>query len=66
MDRLDEYRQIVRTVLESYARIPNSYGQVKNSVIVDSEQNNFLLMHEGWQGPQRIHGCVVHVAIIDS
>ena len=51
MDRLDEYRQIVRTVLDSYARIPNSYGQVKNSVIVDSEQNNFLLMHEGWQGP---------------
>jgi hypothetical protein len=66
MDRLDEYRQIVRTVLESYARIPNSYGQVKNSVIVDSEQNNFLLMHEGWQGPQRIHGCVVHVEIIDG
>ena len=66
MDRLDEYRQIVRTVLDSYARIPNSYGQVKNSVIVDSEQNNFLLMHEGWQGNQRIHGCVVHVEIIDG
>lgn len=41
MDRLDEFRQIVRTVLDSYASIPNSYGQVKNSVIVDSEQNNF-------------------------
>ncbi len=66
MDRVDEYRQIVRTVLDSYARIPNSYGQVKNSVIVDSEQNNFLLMHEGWQGPQRIHGCVIHVEIIDG
>jgi hypothetical protein len=66
MDRLDEYRQFIHTVLDSYARIPNSYGKVKNSVIVDREQNNFLLMHDGWQGPKRIHGCIVHVEIIDG
>jgi XisI protein len=66
MDRLDEYRQIIRNILDSYVEILNSCGQVKHSIIVDGEQNNFLLMHEGWQGPQRIHGCIVHVEIIDG
>ncbi|WP_445301165.1 element excision factor XisI family protein [Microcoleus sp. Pol11C3] len=66
MDRLDEYRQFIENILDSYAQIPYPYGQVKNSVIVDREQNNFLLIHEGWQGPQRIHGCIVHVEIRDG
>jgi hypothetical protein len=40
MDRLDDYRQILQNVLDSYARIPNSYEPGKNSV-VDREQSNF-------------------------
>ena len=66
MDRLDEYRQIDRNVLDSYAQISYGDGEIKSSVIVDSEQNNFLLMHDGWQGPKRIHDCIVHVEIIDG
>ena len=66
MDRLDEYRRFIQKILESYAQIPYLYGEIKSSVIVDREQNNFLLIHEGWQGPQRIHDCIVHVEIIDG
>lgn len=67
MDRLDEYRQFIHNILDSYAQIPyHQYGQIKNSVIVDREQNNFLLMHEGWQGAKRIHDCIVHVEIMDG
>ena len=52
MDRLDEYRRFIQKILESYAQIPYQYGEIKSSVIIDRDQNNFLLMHEGWQGPQ--------------
>lgn len=66
MDRLAEYRQIICNVLDSYAQISYRYGDIKSSVIVDREQNNFLLMHEGWEGAKRIHDCIVHVEIIDG
>mgnify|MGYP000131119319 CR=1 FL=1 len=66
MDRLDEYRQIILDVLEDHARIPYSHGEIKSTVIVDRLQNNLLLMDVGWDGAKRIHGCVVHLEIIDG
>jgi hypothetical protein len=66
MDRLDEYRGFIQKILDSYAQIPYQYGEIKSSVIVDREQNNFLLMHEGWEGAKRIHDCIVHVEIRDG
>jgi len=49
MDRLDDYRQILQNVLDSYARIPNSYEPGKNSV-VDREQSNFYWCTQAGKG----------------
>jgi hypothetical protein len=66
MDKLAEYRQIIKNILNEYAAIPFSYGEIDQQVFVDQEENNFFLFNIGWQNKKRIHGCVVHIAIIND
>jgi len=66
MDRVEQYRDILQQILEAHHRIPYSHGQIESKLIIDSERNNFVLMNAGWDGQRRIHGCVVHVEIING
>ncbi|MEO1743671.1 MAG: XisI protein [Cyanobacteria bacterium J06629_9] len=58
------YDQIVRQVLIEYTLIPYSRGDMHTRLIVDSEAGSYLLITIGWDGPRRIHGCMVHIDII--
>ena len=66
MDRLDNYRRIIREILQDYGSIKQSYGDVRSEVIIDPVSDHYELMHVGWQGPRRVHGSVVHLDIIDG
>jgi len=63
MDTLDQYRDTIQTILQQYAAIPYSYGQVTTELIVSQDRNHFLLIDEGWKDGLRVHGCLVHVQI---
>lgn len=41
MDKLADYAQIIESVLQDYASIPYSQGEINNCVIVDAERKNF-------------------------
>jgi len=60
---LDRYRAIVRQLIEEYARIKPSYGEVVTEAIIDPVLDHYELMHVGWDGHRRIHGSVVHIDI---
>jgi hypothetical protein len=66
MDKLTQYRQIIKDTLHEYAAIPFSYGEIKQEIFIDKEENNFLLFNVGWHNKKRIHGCVVHIQIINN
>jgi hypothetical protein len=66
MDSIEQYREIIQKILQQHASIPYSYGKIESEVIVSQDRNNYLLMCEGWDDDLRIHGCVVHVKIIDG
>ncbi|MGB5631593.1 MAG: XisI protein [Waterburya sp.] len=66
MDNLNKYRAIITQVLTEYAQIPYAYGDLQRQLIIDREQNNFLLLTIGWQNKTRVHGCLVHIEIIDD
>ena len=66
MVNLEEYPKIIQSVLEHYANIPFHYGTVKNSVVIDQNQEHFMLIISGWEEKKRIHGCITHVQIIDD
>ncbi|NJO98314.1 MAG: XisI protein [Pleurocapsa sp. CRU_1_2] len=66
MDNLDKYRDIITQVLTEYAQIPYAYGDLERQIVIDRERNNFLLLTIGWQNKTRVHGCLVHIEIIDD
>jgi hypothetical protein len=65
MDTLDTYRQIIERVLTEYAQIPYAYGDIQSQTIFDRAGDHYLLMNVGWD-KRRIHGCLVHIDIIDG
>ncbi len=66
MDKLNAYRAIVEHVLTEYAHLPHAYADSRNQVVFDRERDNYLLMRIGWDNVRRIHGCMIHVDIIDG
>lgn len=66
MDRVEEYRGIVRRLIEEYARYKPSHGQIETEAIVDPDRDHYEVMHVGWDGARRVHGSVVHIDIIDG
>lgn len=66
MDKLTRYREIARHIIHEYAGYGSAHGDVKTEAIIDLENDHYELMRVGWQGERRIHGCVIHLDIIND
>jgi hypothetical protein len=66
MDQLDKYRQIIRTVLKPYADISYANVDVKNRSAFDTETDQYIILSEGWENSQQLHGVLIHVEIMDG
>lgn len=66
MDTLDAYREIIKNVLAEYVRLQYAYGEIHNETIFDRDTDRYLVMSIGWQRVKRIHGCLIHIDIIDG
>jgi XisI protein len=66
MDRIERYRQIVKRVIDDYAALRPSHGQIDSEAIVDPRKDHYEVVHVGWDGERRVHGSVIHMDIIDG
>lgn len=66
MDNLNAYRDIVEHVLTEYAHMPHAYEDSRNQLVFDRQRDNYLIMRMGWDDARRIHGCIIHVDIIEG
>jgi hypothetical protein len=66
MGTLDTYRAIIREVLQEYVQLQYAYGDIQNELIVDSETDRYMVVSVGWQNAKRIHGCLIHIDIIQD
>ncbi len=66
MDKLIKYRQIIEQILTEYAAIPYSYGELEYKLIISQYFNSFVLMTMGWENRARVHGCLIHIDILDD
>jgi hypothetical protein len=66
MDRVEEYRRIVRRLIEECTSYKPSHGQIDTEAIVDPEKGHYEVMRVGWDNRCRVHYCVVHVDIING
>ena len=66
MDTVENYRQIIETVLTEYANIPYAYGDIQTETIFDRKNDHYLLVNVGWNKDRRIHGCLIRIDIIND
>jgi hypothetical protein len=67
MEKIERYRQIIRETLTPLLSRQYSGMQVRNEAVFDEQNDRYLIMSVGWQGrTRRIHGCLVHLDIIDG
>jgi hypothetical protein len=66
MDTAESDRRLIEKILVDYAKVPYSHSDVRLLTIFDRDQDRYVLMLDGWEGVRRVHGCLVHVDIIDG
>lgn len=66
MDTNRTYRHLIERILTEYAQIPYAYGDIQIQTIFDRDRDHYLLMLVGRQGIRRVHGCLVHVDLIEG
>jgi hypothetical protein len=67
MDKLENYRNMIEKILTEHAEIPYAYDNVKTQTVFDRVKDQYLLVDIGWNKKRyRVHGCLVHVEIINN
>lgn len=66
MAPLDEYRTVIQDLMRKYGRYKPSYGDVERQLVFDPERDHYFLYTVGWDGERRIHGCTMHIDIIND
>jgi hypothetical protein len=64
MDTLDQYRESIERVLSEYTRVRYAYGDIQTQTVFDRQRDHYLLMNVGWD-KRRVHGCLLHVDLIN-
>ncbi len=60
---IENYREIVRALIQDYAQYHPSHGEIQIEVIFDESNDHYALVYAGWNPPYRIHGSVIHIDI---
>ena len=63
MDKVTNYRRILRRLVTEYAQYRPSHGEIEPIGVCDSKSDNYLLIHAGWDNNRRIHVTVFHLRL---
>ncbi|MBD2776107.1 XisI protein [Iningainema tapete] len=65
MDRLSNYRILIKKILTEYHNWASGSSKEdhENSLVFDEDNDQYLWLHMGWQGKKRIKGINIHVRI---
>jgi hypothetical protein len=64
MEKLTQYRQIVRELLTAHAS--TNEPNIECQLIFDTEHDHYQLLDLGWQELNRIYVCYIHLDIKDE
>lgn len=63
MDKINQYRQIVKEVVTYYSRLKPSHGNIRLDTIFDETQDRYGLMQVGWDRGKRVRGNLIYIAL---
>ncbi len=66
MDKLENYRNIIKKIIKEHSETPFAYGEIESRTMFDREKDSYMLYSIGWNSRGRIHGITIHVDIINE
>ena len=66
MDIPLNHRQIVKQVIETYAQLRPSHGDIRLDVIFDEIRDHYALMQVGWDRGRRGRGNLIYITLRDD
>jgi XisI protein len=66
VDKLTQYREIVRRVVAEYANHKPSHGEIESYPVIDPVGDHYLAVQAGWDRTRRVQGAFIHLDIIDG
>lgn len=66
MDKLTHFYNIIYPIIKEYADLPYYDKNLQHKLVISDDKKDYLLMTIGWKNDVKIHGCVVHLEIIND
>ena len=66
MDKVSNYRRILRRLVQEYARYKPSHGKREPLAVCDAKSDNHMLLHVGWDNIRRVHATVFHLRLLEG
>ena len=66
MDKLQQYREVIRQVLTEEAHPYTHSDDVDTEVICDTEHDHYQLSYIGWEDQKRVFNLILHFDIKDG
>ena len=66
MERVKEYRQLVRQLLTAQAESDKEHNLIECQLLFDAEHDHYQLLDVGWDGLKRVYHCYIHLDIKDG
>jgi hypothetical protein len=66
MDRNDEYRAIVKRLLQEVADITPSDDNIRTELVCDDTLGHYQIGQVGWEGKRRVDDVFVHIDVCDG
>jgi hypothetical protein len=69
---IEQYRQIIKQLIleraerRSHQPITPEGEGIETQAVIDCDRDHYLLLHTGWRGNRRTHGCSLHLDIING
>ena len=63
MDKSVKYKSVVRSIIQEYGSIKSPSSVLKNSIIIDDERGQYMLLTSGWQKDSRTYGPYLHLEV---
>ena len=63
MDKINNYRSIIKQILSQHAEYTLSYGEVETIPTFDERSDSYLLLDVGWGKTGRVHSVPLHLRI---
>ena len=66
MDRIDQYRPIVRRIIAEQTEVQPALGNVELVAVCDEASANYLVLMLGWDGYDRVDAPLIHIRLKDD